>query len=432
LLANSRVALGARVVAIVLNWNGWQDTIECLESLLACETAPEHVVVCDNGSTDGSLSHLREWAAARSLPFALHTSPNAAMHAQGRDVPWLIFIENGSNGGYAAGNNVGIRFALERMGADFVWVLNNDVVVDPQALERMLATARDNDDAAMIGSALLRYDAPDTIQALGGGYIRPVFCHDTQLGRGKPIGEAGTTAVQLDHLIGASLLVRAGAIANTGLIDESYFLYREETDWCIRMRRRGWKLLCCPDALVWHKQARSIGFKSSLHDYYAVRNVLRLVAKFYPLSLPTAFGYFACRSLAPKIMRGQFARAGAVCRALIDFSLGVRGRRTDHTDAVLTRQYADGIAPGRRRQLRIQWLALRARLLVRARLLLLPLVALLMLSSAGMATQFPAPTSSVPTERLVQALPTTGSKARRFWFWSSDHIIAPNLSRAIH
>ena len=144
-------------------------------------------------------------------------------------------------------------------------------------------------------------------------------------------------------MIGASLLVRAAAVRDVGYIDESYFLYREETDWCIRMVRHGWKLFCSPTSLVWHKQARSIGFKSPLHDYYAVRNVLHLVRKFYPASLPTAFAYFACRSIAPKLARFEMARLYAVCLALRDFAIGVKGQPEAYGESALVREYVNKV-----------------------------------------------------------------------------------------
>jgi GT2 family glycosyltransferase len=341
LLAAPRSQALAEVAAVVLNWNGWQDTLECLDSLLRSEVVPAHIVVCDNGSIDGSLEHLREWAVRNALPYESFPSPADAMAAASAAqlrAP-VIFIANGENRGFAAGNNVGIRFAVERTAAKFVWILNNDVVVGRSALGRMLDTASCEQGIGMVGSALLRYDDPSTVQALGGGYILPVICHDTQLGSGWDIAKVVKESIAVHHLIGASLLVRADAIRDVGLMDESYFLYREETDWCIAMRRRGWALRCRTDASVWHKQSRSIGFKSPMHDYYAVRNVLRLVRKFYPAFVPTAFGYYALRSLAPKVLRLEFERIGAVMRALGDFVRGVDGRPVHHTDALLLDQY---------------------------------------------------------------------------------------------
>jgi len=331
------------VAAVVLNWNGWRDTIECLESLLASKRRPSHIVVCDNGSADGSLAFLKQWAAEQAIGFELFESPASALAAPYHGAT-LTFIQNGENGGFAAGNNVGLRYILERTRAEYCWILNNDAVVSPDALASMLEIAEEDPQAGMVGCTLVNYDDPKTVQAVGGGYIVPLVCHDTQLGRGRARRAAKSRRIELEHLIGACLLVRSQAIRDVGLMDESYFLYREETDWCIRMRRNGWRLYCRPDATVRHKQARSIGFKSPTHDYYAVRNILRLVQKFFPKSLPVAFAYFALRSLLPKLARLQFGRALAVCVALRDFVAGVEGRAKVHTDATMHAHYVTRIA----------------------------------------------------------------------------------------
>jgi GT2 family glycosyltransferase len=323
---SSHSGIGSKAVnvaAVVLNWNAWRDTIVCVESLLHSQRIPDRIVICANGSSDESAERLLEWTNASSSA-----------------VP-IAFVPLPCNLGYAGGNNIGIEYAM-RDGADFIWILNNDTVVDPLALGHMIDVAASNDTIGIVGSKLLRFDAPDTIQALGGGYILPVLCHDTQLGAGKHTAFAGSRPIKLDHVIGASLLVRAETIRDVGLIDESYFLYREETDWCIRMRRAGWHLYCCTQAVVWHKQSHSIGFKSPLHDYYAVRNMLRLVRKFYPASLPVAFGYFAARSILPKIARLEFARLRAVLNAFRDFAYGVSGRPSYHSEVILVNSFADG------------------------------------------------------------------------------------------
>lgn len=327
-----------KVAAIVLNWNGWRDTVECLESLLASTHRPSHIVVCDNGSADGSLGFMKQWAAEHGIVYESFDSAAEALASPYHGAN-LIFIQNGENRGFAAGNNIGMRYVLERTRAEYCWILNNDAVVSPDALGSMLEIAQEDPQAGMIGCTLVNYDEPNVVQAVGGGYILPVVCHDTQLGRGKKRRKTPSRRIELEHLIGACLLVRSQAIRDVGLMDESYFLYREETDWCIRMRRHGWRLYCRPDATVRHKQARSIGFKSPTHDYYAVRNILRLVQKFFPKSLPVAFAYYATRSLLPKIARLQLARALAVCAALRDFVAGVDGRATVHSDATIHAHY---------------------------------------------------------------------------------------------
>lgn len=338
---NEERCVAARVTAVILNWNAWPDTLACLESLLASRLVPHRIVICDNGSADDSVTRIKAWGRGRD-DFASFDTPEEALDAAGTAAP-IVLVELPHNGGYAYGNNIGIRYALDGTGAEFVWILNNDTVVDPDALERMLTMADGHPDVGIVGAQLLRHDEPDTIQAMGGGYIIPVLCHDTQLGGGTKAWSARRDPIPLDHIVGASLLVRGSAVHDIGYIDESYFLYREETDWCIRMRRAGWKLYCCPDAIVWHKQSHSIGFKSPLHDYYAVRNMLRLVWKFYPIAAPTAFLYFAVRCTAPKLFRLEFARLVAVLHAFSDFFSGIAGRSAHHSDQMLLKSYVSGI-----------------------------------------------------------------------------------------
>ncbi|MBV8117885.1 MAG: glycosyltransferase family 2 protein [Candidatus Eremiobacteraeota bacterium] len=326
----------SRVAAVVLNWNAWSDTIACVESLLRSSVVPDRIIICDNGSSDGSVGRLVQWGRTQA-GFVSFGSPAEALESLAE--PTIALIELPRNGGYAYGNNAGMFYALERANAEYVWILNNDTVVEREALARMLEVADSDSSIGLVGSQLLRYDAPETIQALGGGYIIPVICHDTQLAGGQPAETSLTKPIPLDHILGASLLVRGEAACHVGFIDESYFLYREETDWCIRMRRAGWKLYCCPQARVWHKQSHSIGFKTPLHDYYAVRNMLHLVWKFYPFAMPAAFGYFAIRSIAPKVVRLETARLLAVMYAIADFLAGVKGRSERHTDAMLVGSY---------------------------------------------------------------------------------------------
>lgn len=343
-----------KVVAVVLNWNGWLDTIECVESVLRSTYRPAQIVICDNGSGDGSIDRLREWAdgalvadlagegaegrwsyrpAPKPLSYALVT-PADAVNDSG--VPYetdLIIVAIDENLGYAGGNNVAMEYALKRVGADYMWLLNNDTVVDGFALERMVALAQLEPRAGLIGAKLLQYAKPDTLQAMGGGVFRPAFGRDTQIGSGTPMIAAQMQPIELQHVVGACLLARAEAVREVGTLDETYFLYREETDWSVRMRLHAWRLLCCSNAVVWHKQGKSLGFKSPLHDYYAVRNMLRLVYKYYPSAFPTAVLAIAARSILPKIARLQFKRLRAVLKAFNDFFRHKDGRA--HTEEQL-------------------------------------------------------------------------------------------------
>lgn len=316
-----------RVVTIVLNWNGWTDTIECLQSLFAIRYPNHRIVVCDNGSQDESLDKLQNWSACEGIAFEAFESPAHALREQRESPPFVTFIQTGANLGYGGGNNVGVRYALERLGADYVWILNNDTVVDAGALGEMVRLAQAHADVAIVGSKLLRYGDAKRIQALGGGRLAPFFARDTQLGRGRTDRPANDNVIDLQHVVGASMLVSAEAVRDVGLLDESYFLYREETDWCIRMRRSGWRLMYCPHSIVRHKEGRSAGFKSVIHDYYSVRNMLFLIRRHYPEAIFTAVVASFCYTVAPKLARRQFGRLRVVLRAYMDFFRGLRGKQ---------------------------------------------------------------------------------------------------------
>lgn len=342
----------SKVVIVVLNWNGWLDTVECVESILRSDYANIQIVICDNGSSDNSMQRLREWAdgklevesaitdgghrwayrpVPKPLPYGHHTHPHGKPEFRAND-PKLIFIQIGENLGYAGGNNVGINYALSQPDVKYVWILNNDTVVQQDTLSSMVANAEGDSTIGLVGSALLQYRSPTLIQALGGGHFGRLFGQDHQIGRGTQFEKHSHRAFDLEHVVGASMLVRIAAIREVGLLEESYFLYREETDWCIRMRQQNWRLRYCRGALVWHKEGRSIGHKSYLHDYYSVRNMLFLMQKFYPTNLPLAIMFLAGIAIPPKLCRLQLKRLKYVLKAFFDFFRGVRGSGDMHSD----------------------------------------------------------------------------------------------------
>ena len=336
-----------KVAVIVLNWNGWLDTVECLESLLRSDYENFHIIVCDNDSVDGSFQRLMEWAdgsltidtmtedttsawsyqpVPKPIRSAVYDDSTDTQVPQFDPETKLIFIQTGSNLGYAGGNNAGIRFAQKYSDAKYLWILNNDTVVDPEAMRLMVEYASRDHRIGNIGATLLQYYKPDTVQALAGGTLFPIIGLDTQFGRGKMRTIAPEITKPLEHIVGASMFVRMEALRDVGLLEESYFLYREETEWCLRFRKRQWKLGYCPKAIVWHKEGRSAGFKSELHDYYSVRNMLLLIKDYYPKSLPTTLLYWASIAILPKLIRMQFRRVSCVGRAFRDFFRGVRGK----------------------------------------------------------------------------------------------------------
>ncbi len=323
-MPSEALSASPRVAIVVLNWNGWSDTVECLESILRSDHAIAQIVVCDNGSTDDSLNYLKQWAARVPCAFAEYDPRVCAFTSGDADAP-LVFVPIATNLGYGGGNNVGIRYALDILDARYVWLLNNDTVVDRHALSHLVDLAQSDTSLGVIGAKLLSYREPSKIQALGGGSISRSGM-DRQLGRDCATHPRENETIDLDHVVGASMFVRADAIRNVGFIEERYFLFREETAWCIKMRQAAWKLVYCPTALVWHKEGASVGYKSELHDYYAVRNLFFLVQEHFPQYLTFTLIYWVFRGFGPKLARFQFRRAAAVLRAYVDFFHGIDGK----------------------------------------------------------------------------------------------------------
>lgn len=280
------------VAIIIVNWNGWQDTVECLESLQRVTYPQYTVVVVDNGSTDGSVDKIKAWAhghiavESRFVEYNRCYKPVYLVEydsqiAQAGGIPEeeallnrvpprsrLIMIRTGKNLGFAGGNNVGIRYALA-LGTDWILLLNNDAVVDPHFLEEMVAVAQTTPNVGIIGPKIYFYERPDIIQSVGARM-------NMWTGRGKLIGLGQRNYGQhdrirtVDWVSGAAIMVRNEVFARVGLLDERFFICYEESDLCFRARRKGFEVIVVPTAKVWHKGARST--KRPIAEYYLTRN----------------------------------------------------------------------------------------------------------------------------------------------------------------
>jgi GT2 family glycosyltransferase len=311
---------GSRVYVVVLNWNGWRDTVECLESLLRSDHPDFQVVVCDNGSTDGSPERLEAWAVGEAVeepapehplwhlstpritkPLRLVALDRRAAEEGGGPAAGpasLVLIRVGENLGFAGGNNVGLRYALARGDADFVWLLNNDTVVEADALSQLVSRARDR-GADLCGSRLLYHHAPGTVQALGGFAYNPWLGTSRMIGHGWPAAEADRLDVEaiesrMFGVQGASVLASRKMLERAGLLSERYFLYFEEQDWAVRARAAGLRVAYAPRSTVYHKEGASTGGNSTRprsmqSDYYAIRSRLLFTRRFYPRALPSVY-----------------------------------------------------------------------------------------------------------------------------------------------
>ena len=221
----------AMVTIVVLNWKRPHETLACLDSLQRATLDGAAVLVVDNGSHDGSVATIR--AAQPSTPI----------------------VELDENRGYAGGNNAGIRAAMEA-GAAAVLLLNNDTEVAPDFLSPLLDVLNANPRAAAAASAMMRADAPQLLEA---AYLEVYFGHGLVHRRGVNAlpSEGFDTVRAVDVSIGCSLLLRVAALRDVGLLDEAFFAYHEEVDWCHRARQRGHLVYFHPYSRVWHQGSRS-------------------------------------------------------------------------------------------------------------------------------------------------------------------------------
>jgi len=285
-----------KVWIVVLNYNGASDTLQCIESIYKLDYNNFSVIVLDNHSKDDSEKIIKTFQTAHpEYPF--------------------IFKQTGKNGGYAAGNNIGIRYALQDQGTDYIWILNNDTIVTPDCLTQMVSKMKENPIIGICGSKLVYAWDKNRVQAYGGGY-NPMTGISHHILNTENLEE-------LYYIVGASVLVSRKFLEVIGLMSEDYFLYYEETDWATRARGK-FKLACAENAVVYHKEGASIGVKhngkkpqsSYIGFYYAIRNRLLFTRKFYPYYYPLVWLRMVY-TLFHTLMKSEYQRAWIILRLML-------------------------------------------------------------------------------------------------------------------
>jgi len=291
--------LKPNILAIILNWNKPQDTLRCLEML--GEDIPRLVV--DNGSAPESREILRK--AIRGVPM----------------------IELPQNLGYAGGNNVGIRWALENH-FDWILLINEDAILTGSDLLHLISIAETDPLAGFAGPLILHADSDHLIQSAGGQLNR--FWHPSHRGQNQVNQGQYVHPEEVDWLSGCALLARSQMIRSIGYLDESFFLYEEELDWCIRARQAGWKCLFVPEIQARHAGVRPDYEPPPYITYYMVRNHFRLLAKHRAGFLPWAYALIQSLrtlivwSVRPK-WRSKRLHRDALWLAMKDFLQGKSG-----------------------------------------------------------------------------------------------------------
>lgn len=241
-----QVSAAPKVAVIILNWNGLQDTIECLESLRKIIYPNYQVIVLDNGSSGNDAEALRT-----------------------RYKDYIHLISNDKNYGFSDGNNIGMRYALANLHPDYILLLNNDTIVDRDFLTHLVNAAEADPRIGIAGPKIYSYSEPRKITHIGTAVdwwrvgTHPV--NQTDIGQFDEMRE-------VEFVIGCALLIRRTVIERIGLLYAGYFAYFEETEWCVRCGKAGYKVIYVPTARLWHKLCSTSNKISGLTLYYMTRN----------------------------------------------------------------------------------------------------------------------------------------------------------------
>lgn len=336
---------------ILVNWNGWRDTVECLESIFRLDGDNFRVIVCDNASSDDSLQQIKAWAEGRLAvraanseldsfssppvrkPVAYRELASGTEHPCGmRFDARLILIQTGANLGFAGGSNVGLRFALQDSHCKFCWLLNADTVAAPDALATLRRTVEQDPEIGICGSLTISYYSPKEVQVLGG----KSYNFWTSRVRSLPatsVDSLPASQERIDFVNGASMFVTRRFLETVGLMEESYFLYFEELDWA--MRTKGKFLLgYAPDSIIYHKEGAQAGSNSDrmkrslLSDRFLSKNRVLFTRRYVPWALPSVLASVVLAA-AHRLLRGDANRARVMLGSMLE---GLR----DHTRSIDT------------------------------------------------------------------------------------------------
>lgn len=269
----------ASVAVIILNWNGWKDTVECLTSVLQSNYSCYYIILIDNHSSDGSIEQLIDWASGKN-PFQIESS-FAELTAQKLHKPlslyffayenqnfWdelcstfkdrsidfrsIILIQNHENVGFAAGNNLGIKIDQILFKSDYLYLLNNDVVVEPDTMKNLVNTLEENSGVGAATSAIYHYSEPQKIANLGGQL----------LGWGIQRYYTKPTSEKIKYITftsGCSLMIRRSIIEKYGSLSENFFFGEEDFEFSLRLKKNKVPLVCATRSKVYHKESTSSG-----------------------------------------------------------------------------------------------------------------------------------------------------------------------------
>jgi GT2 family glycosyltransferase len=327
------------VFVILVNWNNWRDTIDCLDSLQRCSYRNFRVVVVDNGSGDGSPGEIAAWGRRSGIPFAerswLVGRLGAARSFPGNarcGLQEVVLIQTGENLGFCGANNLAADYALQN-GGEFMLILNNDTLCEPDFLDHLVLAARSEPEAGLVGGFIYEADRPGSLwwgaQRLKCFY-RISRCGNQADAAARPL--AGV--IEASWITGCLMLIPRQVYQRIGGFCEDFFLWHEDIDLSLRVTARNYRLLVAPAARIHHKGSHSIGTLSPVAYYYASRNFLLLSRRhnngFGHLAHVIYFLLRCTAGAAALVVKGRPRCAAASLRGLRDYFLHRFGKAPRH------------------------------------------------------------------------------------------------------
>jgi GT2 family glycosyltransferase len=275
-----------KVAIIILNWNGWKDTIECLESLLKVQNVKFEVVLIDNGSFDDSVEKIEDWIRFHSIPKFKFSYPQAQKlidnKCKDRQVGMqrIILFSLSENIGFCAGNNLGLKQAYIN-NIPYAIILNNDTVVDKNFLFPLVKYAETYSDIGLLGGQIRYADEPETVWWAGGIFN---FCLGIKyLYHNQQIEKVPIAPFFTDWISGCMTFIPLSIFSKIGGYNELFFIWCDEWDLSLRVSKAGYKLATIPTSVIYHKVGKTLGKMSPLTYYYSGRNLLLLRHRYLPL-----------------------------------------------------------------------------------------------------------------------------------------------------
>ncbi len=314
-----------KVSIILVNYNGWQDTIECLESILRNDYPNYQIIVVDNHSPNHSIEYIKAWANGKqenTFPTPSHPLHHLSHPSIKKPVPYvfytreeaekggdkylekaitekwqeeinnrekdelisstsiypLIFIQAGANLGFAGGNNVGIKYALKNCDLQDILLINNDTVIDKGTISELISARNKLGENAIYGGRIYYYSEPSKIW-YDGGHLNKFTGRTVHINSGRK-NRCITQPIQVNFITFCYVLIPANIVKKVGLLDESYFMYVEDLDYCYRVDKGNYKLYHVPSSQLWHKIGASYGSEiSEFSSYWYYRNTIKFILK---------------------------------------------------------------------------------------------------------------------------------------------------------